>query len=97
VVDCGNLGDPRNGRVDLTGTTFDSVATYSCIRDYTLEGPRTRRCQADGTWSGREPTCERKPTDNKFDNILHKFDLGSTTKTIASDFKQIDHSEKIVS
>lgn len=59
VVECGNLPNPRNGRVDLTGTTFGSSATYSCNNNYMLDGPQTRRCQADGTWSGREPTCER--------------------------------------
>ena len=59
MVECGDLANPRNGRVDLSGTTFGSTATYSCNQDYMLDGPRTRNCQADGSWSGREPTCER--------------------------------------
>ena len=61
VVDCGNLANPRNGKVDLTGTTFGSRADYTCNRGYMLDGPQSRSCRADGAWSGREPKCERKP------------------------------------
>ena len=59
-VDCGAPAAPANGRVDTktNGTTFASVASYSCGADYQLEGQQRRVCQEDGTWSSRAPTCQ---------------------------------------
>ena len=60
VVDCASLSDPLNGAVDISqGTTYNAMATYSCNSSYTLDGGMTRTCQADGTWSGGDPTCGR--------------------------------------
>ena len=59
TVDCGNLTDPANGRVNHTaGTTFGQTATYSCNTGYNLVGDSTRTCQATGNWSGSAPTCQ---------------------------------------
>ena len=58
VVDCGDLDDPMNGRVSLDETVFESIATYTCDPGFVLVGNMERICQADGTWSGTEPTCE---------------------------------------
>ena len=59
AVDCGNLTHPAIGQVDHTaGTTFGQTATYSCNTGYNLVGDSTRTCQAEGIWSGSEPTCE---------------------------------------
>ena len=44
--------------MDLNGTTFGSVAVYQCREGLTLNGESTRMCQANGEWSGNEPTCE---------------------------------------
>ena len=55
-----NLLNPRDGSVSLTSTTFNSVAMYGCNEGFSLMGVATRICQADGTWSGEAPTCERK-------------------------------------
>ena len=61
VVDCGTLTNPANGQVSHTaGTTFGQTATYSCDTGYNLVGDSIRRCQADGMWSGNEPTCISK-------------------------------------
>jgi hypothetical protein len=58
VVDCGPLSKPSNGTVDVTATTYNSTATYSCTTTgYTLSGDAGRTCQANGTWSGSAPTC----------------------------------------
>ena len=59
-MDCGALDAPDHGDVSLTGTTFDSTATYSCSDGYVLEGEQTRTCQADTEWSGTAPHCRRK-------------------------------------
>ena len=58
AVDCGALMNPDNGRVDTPqGTTLNRLATYSCNCGYCLVGDETRTCQANGQWSGSEPTC----------------------------------------
>ena len=58
VVDCGGLSNPENGAITMSGTTYNSVATYSCNDGYNLVGDITRTCQANATWSGRDPSCE---------------------------------------
>ena len=58
VVDCRTLNTTMNGQVNHpNGTTFGQTATYSCNTGYNLVGDSTRMCQADGMWSGSEPTC----------------------------------------
>ncbi len=44
-------GSPANRPVD-------TMATYSCVTGYTLNGGTTRTCGSDGVWSGSAPTCE---------------------------------------
>ena len=55
---CANLSTPDNGTVTLDANTVSSQANYSCNEGYILNGTTTRVCQADGQWSGSEPTCE---------------------------------------
>ena len=58
AVDCGNLNHPTNGHVDTSsGTTYASVAEYSCDVGYSLNGPRYRMCEADGHWAHQPPVC----------------------------------------
>ena len=62
VVDCRTLHTTTNGQVSYPNrTTFRQIATYSCNTGYNLVGDSTRRCQADGMWSGSEPTCISEP------------------------------------
>ncbi|CAI8041017.1 Sushi, von Willebrand factor type A, EGF and pentraxin domain-containing protein 1, partial [Geodia barretti] len=56
-VDCGSLTDPVNGTISLTGTAFNSTATYSCNDGYSLVGDTTITCLASGLWSGEPPLC----------------------------------------
>ena len=58
TVDCGNLNDPSNGQVTLTGTTVGSLATYQCNSGFSLVGNMERTCQDDGSWSGTDPICD---------------------------------------
>ena len=58
VLICSSLPNPPFGRVDLTGRTIGSTATYSCQRGYTLVGVTTRTCQANRQWSGKAPVCK---------------------------------------
>ena len=38
----------------------DTVATYTCVTGYTLNGVTTRTCGSDGVWNGSPPVCQRK-------------------------------------
>ena len=59
IQDCGPLVNPENGQVNISsGTTFGSTATYTCNTGYTLSGPQSRTCGADGNWIFSEPFCE---------------------------------------
>lgn len=58
IEDCGNLTNPKNGLVDtLAGTTFGSIAVYSCNTGYKLLGASTRKCLAHKIWNATAPTC----------------------------------------
>ncbi|XP_062510209.1 uncharacterized protein LOC134186269 [Corticium candelabrum] len=58
AVDCGNLDDIRNGRkIGTANTTLGFEVMFECNPCYELEGPTTRTCQANSTWSGTEPSC----------------------------------------
>ena len=50
------IGPPANGRILFDGLTV----TYTCNPGYTLNGPMTRICRDDKTWSLTAPTCEGK-------------------------------------
>ena len=56
-MDCGALGDPANGQVEYTATTFGSVAEYTCDSGCDPVGDSTRICTDEGTWSGSTPQC----------------------------------------
>jgi len=39
-------------------TLMGATVTYTCNTGYTLNGSSMRTCQADGTWTGSDPTCD---------------------------------------
>lgn len=60
VADCGFLKPPRNGDVELTGTSIGSIASYDCFDGYRLDGDEIRTCVDGGVWTGVDPVCNRK-------------------------------------
>ena len=61
VVMCPKLANPPNGMVSNPSIDYQAEATYTCVNDsFYLDGPAIRTCQADGQWSGREPSCISK-------------------------------------
>ena len=57
---------PTNGQVSTpSGTTFMSVANYTCDTGYYLSGRNARTCEADGLWSSAAPTCLSEWPDSK--------------------------------
>ena len=58
AIDCSWPTNISNGQVDTSnGTTFGSIATYTCNTGYTLSGSQSGTCGADGIWSFANPTC----------------------------------------
>ena len=61
ALSCPSLSNPANGNVALSsGLALGSTATYTCINGYRTSFSSLRYCQADGQWSGEQPTCIRK-------------------------------------
>lgn len=63
AADCGPPSEiPSNGVVSFNETIFQSTAIYSCHEGYVLNPLESdvRQCLANETWSGIDPTCERK-------------------------------------
>ena len=61
-MDCGSLSDPANGFVTtLKGTTFESLATYTCNEGFVLSSTASGTCLSSGHWSFTAPTCQPDP------------------------------------
>ncbi|XP_078581988.1 E-selectin-like [Branchiostoma floridae x Branchiostoma japonicum] len=58
AVQCPVLTSPSNGDMSGTNVYGGGPITFSCDTGYNLVGASTLTCQADGTWSGSQPTCE---------------------------------------
>jgi len=56
-VFCGDPGTPAEGRLSGKSFTFKSEVFFQCKSPFLLVGSSRRTCQADGTWSGTQPTC----------------------------------------
>ncbi len=88
AVSCSGLTSPANGAVDRTTGAFNDVATYSCDSLYYLvgnDGSLERTCQANGTWSGSDPTCVESggyPLWPLAGTTLRPHDFTTTTQTV---------------
>ena len=43
--------------MDLSGTMYGDEAMFGCDNGFTVAGPNTSECQANGEWSGDIPYC----------------------------------------
>ena len=57
---CGDPGSPTNGNRVGWLFQYNQTVRFKCLEGYILEGPKTRICQANQTWSGIQPICKRK-------------------------------------
>ncbi|XP_070554203.1 protein mesh-like [Ptychodera flava] len=64
IVVCGNLETPRDGSMDLIDTVYKSAAYFVCDEGFDIVGSEVRRCQADGTWDGEQPSCQLVHCEN---------------------------------
>ncbi|KAJ7352843.1 hypothetical protein OS493_033385 [Desmophyllum pertusum] len=58
IVSCGDPGAPTNGVRYGKTFTYQSTIILDCNPQYKLVGDLTRTCQADGKWTGSQPTCQ---------------------------------------
>ncbi|XP_064383648.1 CUB and sushi domain-containing protein 3-like [Halichondria panicea] len=63
AIICPKLDDPEDGQVTVTDLTPSSTAEYSCNHGFKSFGTAWRKCQANGEWSGKAPTCKRVECD----------------------------------
>eukprot|EP00118_Oscarella_pearsei_P016356 m.155183 g.155183 ORF g.155183 m.155183 type:complete len:2420 (+) comp38660_c0_seq5:905-8164(+) len=63
-VKCSFIRAPQNGSMTADGDDYQSVANFSCFRGNLISGSDTRQCQANGAWSGIQPTCTYVPCEN---------------------------------
>ena len=49
-----------NGKIEVTGLTYASVAHFNCDPGYYITGSAVRSCDTDGEWNGIEGVCKRK-------------------------------------
>ncbi|XP_032960426.1 CUB and sushi domain-containing protein 1 [Rhinolophus ferrumequinum] len=56
-VFCGDPGTPADGHLSGQSFTYRSEVSFQCKPPFILVGSSRRTCQADGTWSGIQPTC----------------------------------------
>ncbi|XP_035660825.1 E-selectin-like [Branchiostoma floridae] len=57
IVQCTSLKPPTNG-IMRGANSYQGVTYFTCVRGYTPVGVKSIRCQEDGTWSDRVPTCQ---------------------------------------
>ncbi|XP_072912857.1 CUB and sushi domain-containing protein 1-like [Hemitrygon akajei] len=54
---CGDPGTPVNGKIEGRSFTYKSEVSFHCRTPLLLVGSSRRICQADGFWSGIQPSC----------------------------------------
>ena len=57
AIRCKSLPALINGTILGNDVLYGAVIRYQCNVGFRLEGPETRTCQADETWSEHDPTC----------------------------------------
>ena len=61
---CNKLTNSSHVLVNVTDTTYNATATYTCVTGYVINGtndtslPTT--CDADGNWTEVEPSCVKR-------------------------------------
>ncbi len=92
VHDCGpdDIVRPANGRlVDITTTTFGSVATFSCMDGFNLMGDQERRCELEG-WTGSNPTCGELVPHSGLVDIANAYSASANCKSTSWSLRLVD-------
>ncbi|XP_067663334.1 sushi, von Willebrand factor type A, EGF and pentraxin domain-containing protein 1-like [Haliotis asinina] len=62
VIRCPALDNIVNGNIHCSGTVgrvYGSTCTHACNPGYSLTGPATLTCQRSGSYSPKQPTCQK--------------------------------------
>ena len=71
-INCGNPPAIENGIINGKEYMYSNVIAYRCTTGYRIRnGDYVRECSLDGTWSGIEPSCERKILNNYLKSALN--------------------------
>ncbi|XP_069194508.1 P-selectin isoform X2 [Procambarus clarkii] len=64
-VSCNMPEEIENGRIVRLNESliYGAIVEYHCLPKYILDGPFTRSCTAEGTWSGVAPRCSLDTKD----------------------------------
>ena len=60
AVSCPTIDKVRHGIVSTTSGRFMEKAELQCRSGYSVDGPSTIWCKADGHWSATIGRCEKK-------------------------------------
>ncbi|KAL9989300.1 hypothetical protein ACROYT_G003834 [Oculina patagonica] len=58
AVSCGDPGSPKYGQREGWLFQYGNTVSFKCLPGYVLEGPKTRSCLANQTWSKTQPICK---------------------------------------
>ena len=60
AITCRPFEPIANGRIEVTGLTYASVAHFICDPGYYITGSAIRSCDVNEEWNGIEGICIRK-------------------------------------
>ena len=60
LIKCNMPPGVDNGELSVNGIQYQDIAEYSCKNGFVLYGQKTAVCQANGTWSGKPPRCQKQ-------------------------------------
>lgn len=58
---CGDPGTPAEGFIEGRQFTYKSEVSFYCRPPFLMVGSSRRVCEADGSWSGIQPSCIGQP------------------------------------
>ena len=62
---CLEIGEIKHGIISASGGLFGDRVELQCQVGYSLDGPSTIQCQADGRWSSQFGQCKGKGMPQK--------------------------------
>ncbi|XP_065189567.1 sushi, von Willebrand factor type A, EGF and pentraxin domain-containing protein 1-like [Sycon ciliatum] len=88
--DCGAILEPVNGMFFTNGTTYGSMASFTCNIGYNLAGSSSITCPESGVWSASFPSCDRKFRDY----CTNAESVAMTSPKFSKVYDELDDSSK---
>ena len=100
-IACRQPSNLTNGRIVVEGLSYRSVVRYLCDSGYRLEGPRTRECGENGTWTGLRPecteiTCSQPPSIEFGSTLSDRWNPGDEVQYACDDGYRLSQSDRLV-